>query len=124
MISSISDSDSNAKVEGLDWSALDELGPTVLVKLGLAVMGLPEKFGGARRSTTWMISAIVLGSNPEVEGSDMCVLVLSLTTSAPLHALDLGTSALWSAGMRAKLELGGRSGTFGVVGLLTGTKLV
>ena len=127
MISSISNSGLNAEVEGLDWCALDELGPAVLVELGLAVMGvmgLPEKFGGARRSTNGVVSAIVLGSNLEVKGPDMCVLVLSLTISAPLRTIDIGTSTPRSARLRAKLALGGWGGTFGVAGLLTGTKLV
>lgn len=100
MISSISDSDSNAELEGLDWCTLDELGPAVLVGIGLAVMGVvgsAERLGGARRSTTGVISAIVLGSISEEEEPNKCVLdVLSLTILGVKRGLDLGVTPLRS----------------------------
>ena len=97
----------------------------------MGVVGWGECLGGARRSTTGTISAIVLGSNPEVEGPGICVLdVVSLTTFTAWRPLEIPTVL---SGVREKLvldvpyiagDLGDLGGTFGMFDALVGTELV
>ena len=71
----------------------------------MGMVGWGECLEGTRRSTTGMISAIVLGSNPEVERPDICVLgVLSLMTFAGKRALNIGVAAP-RLGIREELAL-------------------
>jgi hypothetical protein len=117
MISSISDSGSNAgmtEVEGADWCALDVLGSAVLLGIRLAIIGVVG-LREARRSTVGMISAM---PDSEVEGPDRCVLdALSLTTLVANRGLDLGVAAPRSAGLGDKLELDAAFPAIGLVGL-------